>query len=192
MSSVIIPCSLTAPTHTHTQIREMLTATISHYVDLFGESNLSYLPQFKLQLCLESGQMEFYPSLSDLESTLLATVHTVANAMTNVPNIQVRLSIQHCQSVLNLFCSLLLLQHWLSGAHPVPPIVIGVDRAVVEGSCAQIKRDLERYLQAPLEHLKSYGMHTEYMHVYLNYLFPLSLSLSLSLPYREIQLPHLW
>ena len=105
--------------------------------------------------------MEFYPSFSDLESTLLSTVHTVANAMSNVPNIQVRLSIQHCQSVLNLFCSLLLLQHWLSGAHPVPPIVIGVDRAVVEGSCAQIKQDLERYLQAPLEHLKSYGMHTD-------------------------------
>ena len=38
--------------------------------------------------------MEFYPSLADLEATVLATVHTVANAMSNVPDIQVSLNWQ--------------------------------------------------------------------------------------------------
>ena len=77
-------------THTHTpQLREMLTQTISHYVSLFSASNVVHLPQFRLQLCLESGEMEFYPSLSDLEAAILSAVHTVANAMSDVPNIQV-------------------------------------------------------------------------------------------------------
>lgn len=67
----------------------MLCQTISHYIDLFAPHNVSRLPQFKLQLCLESGEMEFYPSLSDLEAALLSAVHTVATAMSNVPNIQV-------------------------------------------------------------------------------------------------------
>ena len=67
----------------------MLTQTISHYVCLFESSNVAHLPQFKLQLCLESGKMEFYPSLADLELALLSTVHTVASAMNNVPDIQV-------------------------------------------------------------------------------------------------------
>ena len=81
-------------THSHThshpsQLRELLTQTISHYVSLFAASNVVHLPQFKLQLCLESGQMEFYPALSDLESAILSAVHTVANAMSSVPDIQV-------------------------------------------------------------------------------------------------------
>ena len=67
----------------------MLTQTISNYVELFDASNTTTLPQFKLQLCLEAGQMEFYPSLTDLEGALLSTVHTVASAMSSVPNIQV-------------------------------------------------------------------------------------------------------
>ena len=92
-------------THTHThisQLREMLTQTISHYVSLFAVSNVAHLPQFKLQLCLESSQMEFYPSLSDLETALLSAVHTVANAMSTVPNIQVK-SISLCNIHLQIF-----------------------------------------------------------------------------------------
>ena len=73
----------------------MLSQTISHYVDLFAPPNVSRLPQFKLQLCLESGQMEFYPSLSDLEATLLSAVHTVAASMSNVPDIQVSQYLAH-------------------------------------------------------------------------------------------------
>ena len=74
----------------------MLTGTISHYIHLFAPPNVPRLPQFKLQLCLESGQMEFYPSLADLETTVLSTVHTVATAMSNVPNIQVSLPALPC------------------------------------------------------------------------------------------------
>ena len=92
-------------THTLThlpQLCELLTQTISHYVSLFAASNIVRLPQFKLQLCLESGQMEFYPSLSDLETALLSTVHTVANAMSSVPNIQVHKCFSAALSVILL------------------------------------------------------------------------------------------
>ena len=79
----------------------MLTQTISSYVDLFAPPNVSRLPQFKLQLCLESDQIEFYPSLSDLEATLFSVVYTVATAMNNVPNIQVSQLTHMCNWCVN-------------------------------------------------------------------------------------------
>ena len=81
------------------QLREMLTQTISHYVELFACSNMLYLPRFRLQLCLEAEQMEFFPSLTDLETALLSPVHTIANAMSNVPDIQVYICIYGCPFV---------------------------------------------------------------------------------------------
>ena len=69
----------------------MLTRTIEHYVTLFDPANSTQLPQFKVQLCLEGNSMEFFPSVSDLEATILCFVDTVASAMSNVPNIPVSL-----------------------------------------------------------------------------------------------------
>lgn len=71
------------------QLRDMLTRTIECNVTLFDPANTTHLPQFKVQLCLEGSNMEFFPSLSDLEATLLSFVDIIAEAMSNVPNIQV-------------------------------------------------------------------------------------------------------
>ena len=71
------------------QLREMLSHTIEEYLLLFEEKNTTRLPQFKLQLCLEGQTMEFFPSVSELESAVLSLVDTVANAMSNVSTIEV-------------------------------------------------------------------------------------------------------
>ena len=75
------------------QLREMLMATIQHYVALYREDDTTCLPQFKLDLCLEGRSMEFFPSLSELEGAIVCLVETVANAMSNVPSIGVRVCI---------------------------------------------------------------------------------------------------
>lgn len=72
------------------QLREVLTATIQHYMALFKEEDTTCLPVFKLQLCLEGQTMEFFPSLSELEAAILCPVDVVAAAVSTVPKTKVR------------------------------------------------------------------------------------------------------
>lgn len=71
------------------QLRDLLSQTIHQYVSLFREEDSTRLPQFKLQLCLEGSSMEFFPSISELESTVLCVVDTVSMAMRRVSTIEV-------------------------------------------------------------------------------------------------------
>lgn len=73
------------------QLRGLLSQTIHHYVSLFREEDSTLLPQFKLQLCLEGLCMEFFPSISELESVVCCLVDTVSNAMSQVSTIEVSL-----------------------------------------------------------------------------------------------------
>lgn len=40
------------------QLRDLLTRTVESYVTLYDVSNTTRLPVFKLQLCLEEGDMQ--------------------------------------------------------------------------------------------------------------------------------------
>ena len=71
------------------KIRSLLTRTVLSFVDQFEPHNSALLPVFKLQLCLEEGEMVFFPSTADLEVVLLSAVDTVANALQSVGRIQV-------------------------------------------------------------------------------------------------------
>lgn len=71
------------------QLRGLLSLTIEQYVRLFRAEDNTCLPQFKLHLCLEGMAMEFFPSISELESTVLCLLDTVANAMSQVSTIEV-------------------------------------------------------------------------------------------------------
>lgn len=73
------------------QLRGLLSQTILHYIQLFGEQDTTCLPQFKLQLCLEGSSMEFFPSIPELEQAILCLVDTISNAMSQVSTIEVHI-----------------------------------------------------------------------------------------------------
>ena len=56
---------------------------------LYDPKSTVHLPQFKLQLCLDEGGMQFFPSVPDLEQAVLFPVHTVTSTMQKVPVVQV-------------------------------------------------------------------------------------------------------
>ena len=74
------------------QLRSLLTATIRQYQSLYEEGGNGYLPQFKLHLCLDGKNMEFFPSLAEMEATALCPVDVVASALRDVACIKVRLN----------------------------------------------------------------------------------------------------
>ena len=113
--------------------------------------------------------MEFFPSLPELESTVLCPVDTVATAFSEVPNIKVLLLTpslmdMHIVYVCNLspllpllICTCTHTQSWLSGANPCACIVVDVERGVLSSVKTQLKLDLTRNLQGPLDHLQTFS-----------------------------------
>ena len=71
------------------QLRSLLTATIQHYEKLYQKDGSQLLPQFKLHLCLDGRNMEFFPSLTEMEATALCPVDVVASALKDVSCIKV-------------------------------------------------------------------------------------------------------
>ena len=135
------------------QLRSMLSLTIQRYVQLFDADNTTHLPQFKLQLCLEGHCMEFFPSVSELESAVVYLVDVVSNSMSNLSTIEVHTHVHvHVHA-----CQCNILQGWLSGANPCPSIVVGVDPTLVLNASATLKQALHRNLKGPLEHLQLYS-----------------------------------
>lgn len=78
------------------QLRGMLSLTIQRYVQLFSEEDTTRLPQFKLHLCLEGQSMEFFPSVSELQSAIMYLVETVAASMSNLSTIEVCVCVCPC------------------------------------------------------------------------------------------------
>ena len=71
-------------------MKRLLTASIKAYEELFDRNNVLNLPLFRLQLCMEGkNKMVFFPSLEDLEDTVMSVVDTIAKSMQSIPTVQV-------------------------------------------------------------------------------------------------------
>ena len=69
--------------------RSLVTRTLEAFVSLFHISNSARLPIFRLELCLEDGEIFFFPSVLDLEAAMQFVVETITGALQNVGKIQV-------------------------------------------------------------------------------------------------------
>ena len=71
------------------QVRSLLSSTMSDYSSLFSPEDTTRLPIFKLQLCLDDGAMQFFPSLGDLEAAVIFPLATLAtDTLQNLPLLQ--------------------------------------------------------------------------------------------------------
>ena len=67
----------------------IVTHTLEAFVNIFSPFNTARLPIFRLELCIEDGEIFFFPSLSDLETAFTFAVDTVTGALQNVGKVQV-------------------------------------------------------------------------------------------------------
>lgn len=117
------------------QLKDLLVRTIDAFVDLFDETDKSYLPILKMELTFDDEKMQFYPLKEDLEETVLYVVQHICKAMQQLPNIQ----------------------QWLSGASAINMMEITVADHILKKSVDKLKEAVKRYFKAPEDHLDSFG-----------------------------------
>ncbi|XP_032050232.1 dynein heavy chain 12, axonemal [Aythya fuligula] len=69
------------------QLKEFLRRNVEAFVKLFDPEDRSHLPLFKMVLILDEKEMEFYPSLQDLEEAILFIVNRIGQTLQNVQTV---------------------------------------------------------------------------------------------------------
>ncbi|XP_038668758.1 dynein heavy chain 12, axonemal [Scyliorhinus canicula] len=84
------------------QLQEFLGRTIKAYINLFDEEEKYQMPLFKMELVFDEERMEFYPTFSDLEETVLFVIAKIEDAMQNVQTVQSWLSDSNIDDIDNI------------------------------------------------------------------------------------------
>ncbi|GCC21888.1 hypothetical protein chiPu_0000270 [Chiloscyllium punctatum] len=84
------------------QLQEFLGRTIKAYIKLFDEEEKYQMPLFKMELVFDEDRMEFYPTFSDLEETVLFVISKIEDAMQNVQTVQSWLSDSNIDDIENI------------------------------------------------------------------------------------------
>lgn len=59
----------------------MLQANVEKFVSIFDPTNHHCLPVFRIALTFDDEKMEIYPTLQDLEDSLLNILNAIANTL---------------------------------------------------------------------------------------------------------------
>ncbi|XP_063282951.1 dynein axonemal heavy chain 12 [Pelobates fuscus] len=116
------------------QLKDLLQRSIEAYVKLFDDSDLRWLPLFKMQLTFDDEKMDFYPSFQDLEEAVLFIVTQISNTLQNI---------QTAQS-------------WLSGSSTVQRIEAKLPDHVIQWAISKLKEAVQHHLEEPKKHFDTY------------------------------------
>ncbi|NXY12857.1 DYH7 protein, partial [Atrichornis clamosus] len=114
------------------QLKELLGRTTEAFVKLFDPEDRSRLPLFKMDLTLDENRMEFYPSLQDLEETVLFVVDCVGQTLQNIQTIR----------------------SWVTGG--TATLDAELPHHIVAWATSTLKKSIRDNLEGPKEHFKSY------------------------------------
>ncbi|XP_039627270.1 dynein heavy chain 12, axonemal [Polypterus senegalus] len=116
------------------QLKALIVRTVEAYVNLFEPLNLDEVPLFKMQLTFDDEKMEFYPSLQDLEETVLFVLRRITNTM------------QKVQTVTS----------WLSEGNAIEVLDAKLDNDILNWALSTLSNSVKKNVKGPSEHLKSY------------------------------------
>ncbi|KAF4799422.1 Dynein heavy chain 7, axonemal [Turdus rufiventris] len=114
------------------QVKELLQRTTEVFVKLFDPEDRSHLPLFKMDLTLDENRMEFFPSLQDLEETILFVVDCIAQTLQNVQT----------------------LHAWLTGGTETLDTELPAHTA--QWAKSTLQKSITDNLEGPKEHFKGY------------------------------------
>ncbi|KAM9752840.1 dynein axonemal heavy chain 12 [Menidia menidia] len=70
------------------QLKSLLQENIDEFISVFDPSNIYCLPIFRMALTFDDEKMEIYPTLQDLEASVLEILNSMANTFQKVQTIQ--------------------------------------------------------------------------------------------------------
>lgn len=124
------------------QLKKLLVATIDSWLGLFEENNKQTLPILKMGLVYESGEMEFYPTVQQLEELVLYVVQRISETLQQVPTVA----------------------SWLSGAQTVVFIDAKVATHIRDAAVIKLRDAVKRLFEEPEAHLQWFSeLHVLYI-----------------------------
>ncbi|NXQ38477.1 DYH12 protein, partial [Catharus fuscescens] len=114
------------------QVKELLQRTTEAFVKLFDPEDRSRLPLFKMDLTLDENRMEFFPSLQDLEETILFVVDCIGQTLQNVQTVRA----------------------WLTGGTETVDTELPAHTA--QWAKSMLQKSITENLEGPKEHFKGY------------------------------------
>ncbi|MEQ2250438.1 hypothetical protein ILYODFUR_000797 [Ilyodon furcidens] len=70
------------------QLKSLLQESVKAFVSVFDPSNQHYLPVFRMALTFDAERMGIYPSLPDLEASILEILSSIADTLQRVQTVQ--------------------------------------------------------------------------------------------------------
>ncbi|XP_029012096.1 dynein axonemal heavy chain 12 [Betta splendens] len=70
------------------QLKSLLHTSVEKFVDLFDSSNDHHLPLFRMALTFDDEKIEIYPTLQDLEASVLEIFNAITNTLQKVQTVQ--------------------------------------------------------------------------------------------------------
>uniref|UniRef100_A0A3Q3B332 Dynein axonemal heavy chain 12 n=1 Tax=Kryptolebias marmoratus TaxID=37003 RepID=A0A3Q3B332_KRYMA len=116
------------------QLKSVLQANVEKFVSVFDSDNHHCLPVFRMALTFDDDKMEIYPTLQDLEDSVLEILNSIANTL------------QRIQTV----------QSWLAQTS-TSFVDASVPDQVLTWARVAVKNALHKNLEEPDQHLKSYN-----------------------------------
>ncbi|KAM6924384.1 dynein axonemal heavy chain 12 [Xenentodon cancila] len=122
------------------QLKSVLQANTETFVGIFDPRSLHCLPIFRMVLTFDDEKMEIYPSLQELEDTVLEILKAVTNTLQKVQTVQSLLRQTSCS-----FVDAKLADQVLAWAHDT------------------VRNTVHKYLEEPDKHLQIYVTNYEWL-----------------------------
>ncbi|KAG8523853.1 Dynein heavy chain 7, axonemal [Galemys pyrenaicus] len=116
------------------QLKDLLRRTVEGLVKLFDQENQQELPIFKMELMLDDDKIEFYPTIQDLEDSILSLIERITEALQNVQTVS----------------------SWLSGTSTPVTLDTELPEHVLQWAVAMLKMAVQHNLEGARKHHETY------------------------------------
>ena len=114
-------------------LKTLIRRSFESWIKLFDD--LHTTPAFKLQLVLDEDQMQFYPSLEELQDAVVSVVHIIAESIQKVPK----------------------MHGWITAGEATGHVSVVTEKALLDRSIKYLVERFQRNLDEPKQELESYG-----------------------------------
>lgn len=115
------------------ELKALVTRTFMAWIALFDDVHM--IPVFKLQLVLDEDQMQFYPSLDELENVMTSVVSVITNSLQTVPK----------------------MQGWITTGEATGYVDVSTEKTLLDTTLRHLVVQVRKNLEEPKQHLESYG-----------------------------------
>jgi dynein heavy chain len=114
-------------------LKTLIRHSFNSWIELFDDIHTT--PVFKLQLVLDEDQMQFYPSLEELQDAIVSVVHIIADSLQKVPK----------------------MHGWITVGEAAGYVSVATEKALLDRNIKHLIERFQRNLDEPKQELESYS-----------------------------------